>query len=90
MLQKASLTLSHNVDIEFTQSGIRIGLNMLTWGFIDAARSEAEHPKDVLSKRLAAPDERTICPEFHAVTPAVPSVHIDNDTPACDVSVHTA
>ena len=90
MLQKASLTLSHNVDIEFTPSGIRIGLNTLTWGFIDESRAEVEHHKDVLRARLAAPDERTICPEFHSVTPAVPSVHIDNDTPACDVSVHTA
>ena len=89
MLQKASLTLSHNVAIEFTQSGIRLGLNMLTWGFIDAARAEVERPKDVLSTRLDAPDERTICPEFHTITPAVPSVHIDNDTPLCDVPVPT-
>ena len=82
MLQKVSLTLSHNVAIEFTQSGIRIGLNMLTWGFIDASRAEVERPKDVLSKRLDAPDERTICPEFHTITPAA------LNTPAATGDVH--
>ena len=87
MLQKASLTLSHNVAIEFTPSGIRLGPNTLTWGFIDAARAEVEHPKDVLSKRLDAPDERTICPEFHTIMPAAPASTVD--VPLCDVSVPT-
>lgn len=86
--QQTELTLTHAVPIIVTKHGLRIGQNLLTWGFIEAAKNDVLNPKNQLAARLNAPDERTLCPDFGKVGGYYDKQEVPADT--SDVPAETA
>ena len=78
--QQTELMLTHAVPIIVTKHGLRIGQNLLTWGFIEDAKQGVLNPQNQLKERLAAPDERTICPDFGKVSGYYDKPEVPADT----------